>query len=403
MLEVDIDFDVGLEPYVEWYNGRKKIAEGKLSGGAGYFFWKAPEESGFYSIRAVVYPIEKFKNLSGYQKDVSLLVSAKTLDIHLVKDDAPQLLRKYIFEGNLNDSKSAQQTGIDYSFKHDRGDPKWKAFDGTYGVVTGNNNNIRMSKIILSEKETEDWQLLFRFKPENDGGILTVQFGKAINTFMHLYIEGSYIVLVLTSPSGTVSQIYNLNRRSASDIKIAPNDKPAEENVSSSETGENALLDDEEFISLSEEAEVAEPVRTEIIKSAPFNDGSFIVAGIRFSYRDGFLSAQLNILGDSADNELAGKPIVLEIENINEFQVVLGFLRSNNLPADILPVVRLGSETQNQTAIERNEFTAIWDEFALYYGQKKEKDTKKTKLPSNEKPVEFNALEIEESSQADYN
>ncbi|MCL2175451.1 MAG: hypothetical protein FWB73_05335 [Treponema sp.] len=401
MLEADIVFDEGLEPYIEWYNGRKKIAEGKLSEGAGYLFWKAPEESGFYSMRAVVFPIENFKDLSGYRRDVSMLVSTKSIDIHLVSENIPRLQHRYIFEGSLNDSKTSSQKDTDFSFKHDRDDPKWKASNGTYGVVTGGNNNIRLPKISFSD-ESEDWQLLFRFKPENDGGILSVQFGKAVNTFLHLYIEGSNLVLTLTSPSASVSQIYNLYGKPSVKAGISPNGKQTESEVPPEESTENANLNDEEFISLAEEAEAVEPVKTEVIESFLLNDGSFITAGIKFSYRFGFLSAQLNILGSSINSELAGKPIFLEIENINEFQIVLGFLRLNNLPADVLPLVRLADGTQGQTAIVRHEFTAIWDEFALFYGHQKENEETSRQLAEEQSDL-LQAAVIEESSPVIYN
>ena len=405
MLEADIVFDAGLEPYIIWYNGRKKIAEGKFSDGAGYLFWKAPEESGFYSMRAVVFPIQNFKDLSGYRRDVSMLVSTKSIDIHLVSEDTPGLRHRYIFEDNLNDSSISSQNGTSLSFQHDREAPKWKAFNGTYGVATGSNNNIRLPKIAVSDNESEDRQLLFRFKPENDGGILSVQFGKAANTFLHLYIEGSNLVLSLTSPSASVSQIFNLYGKSSVNAGASPNDKPAKNELLLNESTENANLNDEDFISLAEKAEAVEPVKTEVIDRFLLNNGSFIVAGIKFSYRFGFLSAQLNILGNSAGSKITGKPIYLEIENINEFQIVLGFLRLNNLPADVLPL--LGSNnnrTPGQTAIARHEFTVIWDEFALFYGNLKEIVNKDTDRQSaKEQNDHSQTAVIEESSPVTYN
>jgi len=365
MLEANIDFDSGLDPFIEWYHGKKVISEGLISEGAGNLFWKAPEESGFFSLRAIVFPVEEFHGLAGFQKEISLLVSSKSIDIHLITEDSPELQHWYTLEANLNDLKTptAEQTS-ERALKHVRNSPKWKASNGTYGIVTGNDNIITLPKVSVSEKDNISWQLLFRFKPENDGGILTVQFGKVNDAFLHLYMKGSNLVLTLTSSSGSVSQIYNLNRAASNTISVntmtnnsSSNDVESVVILSPSESDESDLLwtdlEDEEFDFIYEE--ITETVSSQAV--LPWiREESFIVLGIIFTIYPELLSAQVNILGDHINSELKGNPISLEAEIKNEFQVSLGFLREN----------RVSMEESSDESTVRHEFTALWDEAALY-------------------------------------
>jgi len=106
MLEADLNFDYRLNPYIIWYDGKNKISEGRFSDGADILFWKAPDQNGFFSLYAEVFPVEKSEELTGYKKEISLLVSSNINNIHLVSSDIKQLTHWYKMEGNLNDSKN---------------------------------------------------------------------------------------------------------------------------------------------------------------------------------------------------------------------------------------------------------------------------------------------------------
>ena len=295
MLEAALDFDSRLNPYIVWYNGRKKIGEGSFSDGAEYLLWKVPEQSGFFSLRAEVFPVDDFDGLSGYQKEVSLLVSSKIINVNLVSENILQLVHWYTFEGNLNDSKMISST--ERALKPDaKNSPKWAGAGGTYGLATGFQNAFSLPKVLVSNNGTETWQMLFRFKTINDGEILCVQFGISRDIFLKLKTKGRNFVLELSSSMETVSQIYAL----------------------------------------------------------PEQD-SFITAEICFSNLDGMLSVDLNIVGDYLlEAEPDTKPVVLETEIKDEFQILLGSGLGND-PVD-------GPKTRDKPV-----FTALWDEFALYF------------------------------------
>ena len=264
MLEAKVNFDSRIDPYIVWYNGRKKISEGKFSDTANLLFWKVPEQSGFFSISAEIYPAEGYVNLAGYQKETSLIVSSKTIDMHLVSEDIPQLLHWYIFDGSLNDSKPAASAGR--SLKLVSGNSQWMSANGTYGLAAGYNNVIALPKVEVSDNGNETWQTLFRFKPVSDGIIFSVQFGSSTDVSMNLKREGQYLVLTLSSPIETVSQILRIPEKS-----------------------------------------------------------SFLTAGVNFSILQGLLSAKINIMGDSVEQgELTAEPIRIEAELKDDFQIFLG-------------------------------------------------------------------------------
>ena len=296
MLEAILDYGTGLNPYIVWYNGRRKIGEGNVSDGTGYLLWKAPEQSGFFSLRAEIFPTEDYDGLSGYQKEISLLVSSKATDMHLVSENNSQLVHWYVFEGNLNDSKAI--SSMDRALKPAaKNSPRWMPSNGTYGLVTGTRNVFTLPKISVLNDGTETWQMLFRFKPLSNGEVLSVQFGDSNNVFMILKTEDDNLALELVSPLGTVSQAYAL----------------------------------------------------------PEQD-SFITAEINFSTFEGMLSADLYIVGDyisEAETETDTKPVIIEAEIKDGFQILLG-AGLENILAD------------EPKTTDKQVFTALWDEFAFY-------------------------------------
>jgi hypothetical protein len=265
MLEAKVDFDSRLDPYIIWYDGRKKISEGRFSEGAGSIFWKAPEQSGFFFIRAEIFPIDGYEDLAGYYKEVSLLVSSKMTDINLVSEDIPQLAHWYIFDGSLNDSKMI--TSAERALKSLSSDrPRWMSANGIYGLATGRDNVIAFPNVLVSNNGHETWQTLFRFKPLNEGVIFSVLFGASSDVSLSLKTESQYLVLTLSSPLKTVSQVLKL---------------PEQE--------------------------------------------SFLVAGVSLSILPGLLSARINVMGDSVEQgELAVEPVYIEAELGDIFQILLG-------------------------------------------------------------------------------
>ena len=322
MLEADMEFDKKLDPYIVWYDGKNKIEEGNYSKGAGQIFWTAPEQSGFFNLRVEIFPHEDFEELAGYHKDISLLISAKEIDLHLISKNISQLVNWYKFEAGLKDSKMT--SSAERALKHNAGTKlKWMGVNGTYGLASGYNNIFTLPKTSIPGGYN-DWQILFRLNPANSGGVFSVSFNSSASgsVFMHFYIEGSDLILVLTSPSGTVSQTVSLSV-------------------------------------LSDEAQENEPAESSELK--------FLTAGVSFSVLPGLLKAQINIADNFINNEAAPKPIVLEANIKNDFQIMLGFLKESLNVQQKAPSDESESSSEQVTAQGPSEVTAVWDEFALYY------------------------------------
>jgi hypothetical protein len=273
LLETKLNFESHLDPYIVWYSGRRIISEGKFSEGAGQLFWKAPDQSGFFSIRAEVFPINSYIGLAGYQKEVSLLVSSKTPDLHLVSESITQLVHWYIFEGNLNDSKMA--ASAEKSLKPAANNKlQWKSANGTYGLATGSNNTYTLPKVSISDYRSANWKALFRFMPVNEGQIFSVLFEDYPDVRINLHMEDQSLVLTLVSSVDTVSQI----------------------------------------VSIPEQV-------------------SFITASVNFSILPNLLSAKINIFENSVEqSEL--QPISLEAGIKDNFQILLGVKNDNNLAVE---------------------------------------------------------------------
>jgi len=208
LLDIDLEYDSRLEPYVVWYNGKKIIDEGLVSDGAGSLLWKAPEQNGFVSLRAEVFPSWEKTGLVGYQKGISLLVSSKEIDMHLLSEETPSLVQWYIFEGALNDSaaKDSEEKAIESVGKNK---PVWMPANGTYGLASGLDNSFRLPNIPTNNGD-ENWQIITRFKPLSEGEIFSVQPAGASGVTMTLSKKKSNLVLTLVSSSKAYSESLRL-------------------------------------------------------------------------------------------------------------------------------------------------------------------------------------------------
>ena len=314
MLEAKLDYDSRLDPYIVWYNGRRIISEGNFSQGAGNLLWKTPEQTGFSSIRAEIFPVTDRLGLAGFVKDISLLISPRVQDMHYISEDSADLLHWYLLEGNLNDVKMNGGSSKDHALKAEYLNLssenlfRWMPANGIFGLAAGINNAYSLPDVSFPYNADNGygWRILGRFKPLNSGIILSVQFGASSNVLMSLNMDGNNLVLSLSSPSENVSKIYNLS----------------------------------------------------LMRSPDREADSFITAEINFSILADHLSAQLNVIFDNNPEHHEYKdaqPISIEAEYINKFKITLGSQSLNKMPE------------YTDSVTSSSAFTALWDEVALFY------------------------------------
>jgi len=278
MAEADISFSDVLDPYIVWYEGRRKISEGYFSDGAGQIFWKAPDQSGFFLLRAEVFPVNVSNRLTGFVNEASLLVSStKTFDMHLISGDLPQLMYWYTFEGNFSNLKSSAPA--EQVFSQPVNSRQWKGVNGTYGLATGYNNVIPLANISAAGNDAINWQILFRFMPVKNGGVFSVVFDSTRNVYMHLFYYEHDLVLTLTSFGSSVTHTISLPR-AENDDKYFP---------------------------------------------------AFLTASVGFSFSHGVLSAQFNNIGSFVNADPAVLSLALDFEIAGEIKIFLGSRPENSI------------------------------------------------------------------------
>jgi hypothetical protein len=197
MLETKLDFDSRLEPYIVWYNNKRVTGEGLYSSPDSILLWKAPDQSGFFSLQAEAFPLISRQDLLGFQRGVSLLVSSRKIELNLIPEDTPNLLHWYTFEADLLDS--TMKTSAERALRPaGRNQFQWIPFNGTYGLAAGPGDVFSMPGVKFSGDEDKNWQLALRFKTLSEGGILLVRFTE--NIALTLKNEESKLVLTLASP-----------------------------------------------------------------------------------------------------------------------------------------------------------------------------------------------------------
>ncbi|MDR0387955.1 MAG: hypothetical protein LBH57_07940 [Treponema sp.] len=188
MLETKLAAGAGLNPYVIWYNGKKRIHEGYVADGAARFIWQAPAQTGFHILKVEAFP---FKPLNtgmrtpvGKVKELSLPVSAKNENFSFAgipagsetgfsgKDLIP--VRRYQLFADLKDSRSSGITGnILAAMNHT---PEWLPRGNIFGLAVGPAHVFSIPGPLFTSSPQDEGHLLFRFIPLADGTIFSGSF-----------------------------------------------------------------------------------------------------------------------------------------------------------------------------------------------------------------------------------
>ncbi|MDR2575887.1 MAG: hypothetical protein LBC52_05525 [Treponema sp.] len=224
MLEAGLDFDSRLNPYVIWYNGRTIISEGYIREGAGTILWKAPEQSGFYSLRLEVLPYNLKRNFTGIFREITIPVSAKASqtgyffeiepgysakrplsagtayaeqvklvaaqiaalaaipaekrDIAVtapIPPEHPELIRWYRFDGSLDEVSLTPERMFEPAGKIV---PRWASVEQSYGLSAGPDDNylLRPVNFFRQGQDQGGGIFLFHIRPVTEGTIFSAFF-----------------------------------------------------------------------------------------------------------------------------------------------------------------------------------------------------------------------------------
>jgi hypothetical protein len=183
MLKTEIRADERLDPYVIWYNGKKVLAQGRVSGGANYLLWKTPEKTGFHNVRAEVFPLlpeDRIpNNMIGKIKELSLPVSSKSEGKKQFDgyESSGEFIGWYQFWGTLIDAKApdnAQRRLVPLYSQS----PRWIPFNAMYSLFVGRDDSYLLpgAPFKLARNEEGTGRMYFHLAALSEGSILSIRF-----------------------------------------------------------------------------------------------------------------------------------------------------------------------------------------------------------------------------------
>ncbi|MDR1277428.1 MAG: hypothetical protein LBK02_01610 [Treponema sp.] len=214
MLEAQVVSDERLDPYIVWYSGRKRLSEGRISEGAGFILWKAPEQTGFHTIRAEVFPRRSNGDFPGISREISLPISSKTENAGYFSGESANILYWYQFQGNLQDSKnpvSTERALVPRSEKNSR----WIPEGNIYGLAVDSQSAYLLPSFsFMPSGETQGaGRFMLRFKPVSEGLIFSSCFksesAPADMVYMNLSFAGETLNLDIIAPETSAAITLN--------------------------------------------------------------------------------------------------------------------------------------------------------------------------------------------------
>ncbi len=211
LLEAPIISGKELDPYVVWYNGDRKIGEGKLSEHYHHLLWTVPEINGMQTMKVEVFPFlagnMPAANTRGIVKEMSLPVSDKASFPRSFGDAGGGALYWDQFAGNVNPAEKALKNNA-VLVKTQESPPRWAPLSSVYGLVIGEDDIYRIpdfSAALNTESNTEYdfYALHIRFAPKNEGTLFQGQFKTAGSDLLSLNLA------VLLEKDGIVFHIQN--------------------------------------------------------------------------------------------------------------------------------------------------------------------------------------------------
>ncbi|MCX7656850.1 MAG: hypothetical protein N2Z76_10045 [Treponemataceae bacterium] len=196
LVETSFDAGEGLAPYIEWYGGAAKIAEGYIKNGEHTFLWQSPSKEGTVVLTARIYPEQPLKmgltRPPYLTQKISVFVSKKASMPRLPEANYQYEVITH-FNGNLQDAitKTTPWRSISGQVQ-----PRWKGRGNSYGMVIGYQDRYVFDTTpYLKKRGATSHSYLWRFSPyatKGEGVLATVQEG---DLFITLRIKEATLIV----------------------------------------------------------------------------------------------------------------------------------------------------------------------------------------------------------------
>jgi hypothetical protein len=211
MLEAKVIADNSLDPYVIWYDGKKRINEGKTSDGGNKFFFQIPEENGFRLLRVEAFPFPPDRKNSGKTenpgpearakgkiRELSLPVSSKGKgqEYFFIPEEEENFAGHYLFAGDLRDSLDSLQERFLAREDADGSGLNWLGYGGTYGLAVGPEDCYLVPQAIFAPWGQDQGEKIFNFRCKmlRDGTVFSAFHGNGSTVFELSRINENFVL-----------------------------------------------------------------------------------------------------------------------------------------------------------------------------------------------------------------
>jgi hypothetical protein len=213
MLEARVTAAEDLDPYIVWYDGKRRIGEGRISAGGGSLFFTVPGENGFRLLRAEAYPFPRDKKngpenagpeetARGKIRELSLPVSLKGTGPDYVlfsEKEGENFAAHYLFAGDLRDSLDPGPERALIKENEDSG-VRWLGYGGIFGLPVGPGDCYLIPQEIFGFSGQDEGKKIFNFRAKllRDGPFFSVLLANDSGE-IQLSGEKEHLVLTLTT------------------------------------------------------------------------------------------------------------------------------------------------------------------------------------------------------------
>lgn len=211
LLEAAVEAGSGLDPYLIWTFGGKRIAAGRLSDGGSRILWTTPGSAGFYRIDVSLFPVvpldEEIADLPVIVRSLTIATSPSAAYPGLPGKNA-EFQSIYRFLGDLSDSGSA---GFSAMQPEDARSPEWLPFSSGYGLAVGPLRSFKAERTAASVQEgvPAPTRITLAAAPRSSGRLYSAVFkgADASTDDFELRLETTKTGPVLTVYSGGVNKV----------------------------------------------------------------------------------------------------------------------------------------------------------------------------------------------------